>query len=88
MCHLSIQVNNSLLVVLITVFDPRRDKRKCFIPVLVYALVYPSIASNLVTFITLSPKSDSVYTHTCYPFSRKPLLRWSRTAETGLLINW
>ena len=32
-------------------------------PLLVNALVYPSIASNLVTLDTLNPKSDSVYTH-------------------------
>ena len=31
---------------------------------LVNALVYPSISSNLVTLATLSPKSDSVYTVT------------------------
>ena len=55
---------------------------------LINALVYPSIASKLVTLATLSPQSDSVYTHTCSPFSRKPLLRQPRTVETGLLINW
>ena len=44
-------------------------------PLLVNALVYPSIASNLVTLANLSPKSDSVYTHNCSPFLRKTLLR-------------
>ena len=52
---LSIQVNNGLLAVYITVFDPRRGKRRCFITFIVYSLVYPSIASNLVTLATLSP---------------------------------
>ena len=40
-------------------------------PLLVNDLVYPSITSNLVTLATLSPKSDSVYTHTCAPSLRK-----------------
>ena len=34
-------------------------------PLLVNALVYPSITSNLVTLANLSPKSDSVHTQTC-----------------------
>ena len=51
-------MNNGLLDVYITVFDPRRDKRRCFIPFLVYALVYPSIASNLVALAALSPWPD------------------------------
>ena len=72
--HLSTQANNSILSIYITVFDPRRGKRRCFIPFLVYSLVYPSIDSNLVTLATLSPRSDSVYTHTCSPFLSKPLL--------------
>ena len=84
--HLITQVNNGLLAVYITVFDLRRGNRRCIIPFMVYALVYLSIASNLVTLDTLSTKSYSVYTHNCSPFSRKPLLRWSRMVETGLLI--
>ena len=86
--HLSTQVNVSDLSAYITVFDPKRGKRRLFITFLVYALVYPSIASNLVTLYTLITWSDSVCTHTCYPFLRKPLLRWNREVETGLLINW
>ena len=73
--HLSTQVNNGLLSASITVFYLRRNNRMCFIPFLVYAMVYPIISSNLVTLATLSPGSDSVYMHTCSPFSRKPLLR-------------
>ena len=86
--YLITQVNNALLAAYITFFDPSRGKCRFFIPFLVYALVYLSIDSNLVTLDTPSTKSDSVYTHTCYPFSRKPLLRWSRTVKTGILINW
>ena len=73
--NLSTQVNNGLLADWITVFDPMRDKSRCFITCMVYAMVYPSIASNLVTLANLHPWSDSVCTYTCYPFSRKPLLR-------------
>ena len=76
-------MNNSLLAVYITVFDPRRGKRRCFISFMVYALVYPSIASDLLNWATLSPKSYYVYTHTCSPLSRKPLLRRPRMAETA-----
>ena len=43
-------------------------------PLLVNAMVYPSVARNLVTLATLSTKPDSVYTHTFSPFLRKPLL--------------
>ena len=57
-------------------------------PLLVNTLVYPIIDSNLVTLATLIPKSDSVYTHTCSPFLRKPLFRRPRMVETGILINW
>ena len=64
MCHLSTQVNDGILAAYITVFESRRGKRRRFIPFLVYDLIYPSIASNLVTLATLSPWSDSVYTHT------------------------
>ena len=60
MWHLSTQVNNGLLAVQINVFDPRRGKSRRFTPFLVYALVYPSIARNLVTLDILIPKSDSV----------------------------
>ena len=55
MGHLRTQVNNGILAAYITFFDPSRDKRRCFIPCLVYALVYPSIASSLVTLATLNP---------------------------------
>ena len=64
MWHLSTQVNNGLLAVHITVFESGRGKRRRFIPFMVYALVYPSIDSNLVTLATLIPKSDSVCTLT------------------------
>ena len=88
MWYLRIKVNYSDLASYTTVFDPRRDKNRWFIPFLFYALVYPNIASNLVNLSTLSPWYHYVCTHTCYPFSRKLLLRWHRTVETGLLINW
>ena len=55
MWHLSTQVNNGLLAAYMNVFDPRRGNRRCFIPFLLYDMVYPSIASNLVTLATLSP---------------------------------
>ena len=86
--HISTQVNNGLLAVYITVFDPRRCKRRRSIPFLVYAPVYPSISSNLVNLDTLSSNSYSVCTHTCSPFSRKPLMRWPRTAKNGLITNY
>ena len=67
-------MNNGLLSDYITVFDPRRDMRRCFIPCLVYAMVYPCIASNLVTLDTLSHWSDSVCTYTRSTFLKeKPL---------------
>ena len=56
-------MNKGLIAVYITIFDPRRGNRRCFITSLVYNLVYLSIDINLVTLATLSPKSDSVYTH-------------------------
>ena len=62
--HLITQVNDSDLAVYINVFCLRRDKRRRFIPFLVYALVYPIIASNLLTLANLSPWSDSICTHT------------------------
>ena len=86
--NLSTQVNNGFLAAYITVSDPSRYKRRCFLPFMVYALVYTIIYSNLVNLATLSPRPESVYAHTCSPFSSKPLLRWPRTVETGLLINW
>ena len=61
--HLRTLVNNGILAAYIYVFDPRKNKRRCFIPCLVYDLLYPSIDSNLVTLDTLSPRSDSVCTH-------------------------
>ena len=73
--HLSTQVKNGIIAAYINVFEPRRDNHRCFITCLVYALVYPSIYSNLVTLATLSTWSESVHTHTCSLFSRKPLLR-------------
>ena len=76
-------MNDSDLADNITNFEMRRDKRRRFIPFLVYALVYPSIANNLMTLATLSHWSDSVCTHTC-----SPLLRLNRTVETRLLINF
>ena len=86
--HLSTQVNSGLLATQITGFEPRRDKSRWFIPCLVYALLYLSNASKTVTLDTLSHWYDSVCKHTCSPFSRRPLLRWPRTVETGLLIKW
>ena len=50
-------MNDSDIYAYITVFDPSRDKRGRFNPFLVYALVYLSIESNLVTLATLSPWS-------------------------------
>ena len=62
--HIIKQVNYSDLDAYITVFDPSRGKRRFFIPFLVYALVYPIIASNLVTLDTLSPWYESFCTYT------------------------
>ena len=87
-CHLSTQVNDSDISAYINVFDPRRYKHRRFIPFLVCALLYSSIYSNLATLANLSPCYDSVRTHTCSPFLRKPLLRWHRMVETRILINW
>ena len=85
--HLITQVNNIDLSTYINILDLRRSKRRRFIPCLVYALVYHSISINLVNLATLSPWSDSVFTHTCSPFLSKPLLRCHMTVETGILIN-
>ena len=75
------QVNDGYLAAYIIAFDPSRVNCWRFIPFLAYALVYPSIASNLVTLATLSTWSDSVGTYTCYTFSRKALLRQYRTVK-------
>ena len=85
--RLSTQVNDGIIAAYITVSEPRRVNHRPFIPFLVYALVCPSISSNLVTLATLSPWSDYSCTHTCSPFLRKPILGWHSTVETGLLIN-
>ena len=85
--HLITQVKICLLFTYITVFDPKRGNHRYFIPFLVYDLVYPSIYINLATLATLSPWSDSVRTHTCFPFLRKPLLRWHMMFETWIIIN-
>ena len=77
--HLSTQLNDSDLDAYIIAFGTSRDKSRRFITFLVYALLYPSIPSNLVTLDTLSPWYDSIYAHTCSPLLRKPLLRWHRT---------
>ena len=47
-------MNDGILAAYITVFDPRRDNRRRFIPCLVYALVYPIIDINLMTLASLS----------------------------------
>ena len=73
--HLSTQVNYGIITFYIIVSDPRRGERRRFILFLVYALVYPIISSNLVTLTNLSIWSDSVSTHNCSPFLRKPPLR-------------
>ena len=64
MWHLSTQVNDGDIAAYITVFDLRRVNIRRFIPFLVYALVYPIIYSNPVTLDTLSPWSESFFTHT------------------------
>ena len=58
--HLSTQVNGSDLTAYITVFNPRRGKCRQLITFLVYDIVYPIIASNLMTLANLSPWYDSV----------------------------
>ena len=85
--HHSTQVNNSYLAAHINVSDLRRSKRRHFIHFMVYALVYPGISSNLVTLATISPRYESMFTHTCYTLLRKPLLRLQMKVETRLLIN-
>ena len=75
MWHIITQVNGNDIAAQINVFDPSRGKRWRFIPFLFFALVYPSISSNLVTLATLITWSDSVCTHTCSPLLSKPLLR-------------
>ena len=73
--HLITQVNDVILAVYITFFDPRKDERRRFIPFLFYALVYLSISSNFVTLDTLSPWYYSFYMYTCSPLLSKPLSR-------------
>ena len=63
-CHIITKVNNGIIAAYITVFDLMRGNRRYFILFIVYSLVYPSIASNLVKLATLSPWYDSVHTHT------------------------
>ena len=75
MWHLSTQVNGGILAEYISIFDVRRGKHRRFIILMVYALVYPIISSNLVNLATLSPWSDYVCLPTCYLSLRKPLLR-------------
>ena len=75
MWNLITQVNKDILSDQITVFDPSNGKRRRLILFMVYALVYPSIGSNLVTLDTLSPWYDSICTHTCYNFLSNNLLR-------------
>ena len=77
--HLRTKVNNSDLAAYISIFDLRRGKRRRFTPFLVYALVYPIIASKLATLTTLSSWSDSIRTYTCYPFLSNPY--WGDTGR-------
>ena len=53
-------MNGGILASWITVFDTRRVKHRRFIHFLVYALVYLSIASNLVTLSILITWYESV----------------------------
>ena len=62
--YLSTQVNDDPLAAYINAFDPSRGKCRPFITFLVYALVYLSISSNILTFDNLSPWSDSIYMRT------------------------
>ena len=75
MWHLITKVNGGILSVYINVFEPMRGKQRRLTPFLVYALVYPNIASNLVNLYNLSPWSEYLCMHTCSPFYRNPLLR-------------
>ena len=68
----STQVNNDNIPAYINVFGPRRGKRRRFIKFMVYDMIYTSIDINLMNLATLNPLSDSVRTHTCYPFSLNP----------------
>ena len=86
--HFSTKANDGILYVYVTVFEPRRVKRRQLINFLVYALVYPSIDSNLVNLAILSNWSESFCMHTCYLFSRNPLLRRQSTDRAGILINY
>ena len=64
MWHLSTQLNDIYLDAYITVVDARGGNHRIFIPFLVYDMVYPIIASNIVTLATLSTWPESVRTHT------------------------
>ena len=70
--HLITQVNDGIIDSYITDLGPRRIKRRRLILFLVYDLVYPSISSTLSALDTPIPWSESIRTHTYYPFSRKP----------------
>ena len=85
--HLITQVNGGIIAAYITVFDPRKVKRRRLIPFMVYDLVYPSIASNLLTLYTISPWYDYVCKHTWSPLSINTLLMLYITVVTGLLIK-
>ena len=85
--HISTQVNDGILAAYITLFYPRKGKRRRFIPFLIYDLLYPVIASNFMTLATLSSWSEYVCTHTCSFLSSNTLLGWYRMVETGVLIN-
>ena len=61
MWNISTQVNDGDIADYINVFASRRGKRRRFIAFLVYDMVYPSIASNLVTLATPSHWYDSVW---------------------------
>ena len=58
--HLSIQMNDGDLAAYINIFEIRRGKHRRLINFTVYALVYPSIAINLVTLDNLSNWFESV----------------------------
>ena len=71
--HLSTLVNNGLLAAYINIFDPRKDKRRCFIPCLVYTLVNTSIASNLFFGYPKSSVWICLYAHLLSVIEETPL---------------
>ena len=81
--HLSTKLNNGIIAAWISVSDLKRGKHKRFIPFLIYALLYPSISSNLVNLATLIPWFDSVCMYTYFPFLRNPLLMWHMMVKPG-----